>query len=106
MLEHVRPVRWLVKRVLYLFGSRSLARHIAQLEPDVVVSTYPVITVVLARLRRTGALRCPTVATITDLTGLFFWAQPAIDTHLVCYGESVPRSSGSPARGAPASCTP
>jgi UDP-N-acetylglucosamine:LPS N-acetylglucosamine transferase len=89
MLEHVWPVRWLVRRVLYLFGSRSLARHIAEHEPDVVVSTYPVITVVLARLRRTGALHCPAVATITDLTGLFFWAQPGIDTHLVCYGESV-----------------
>jgi UDP-N-acetylglucosamine:LPS N-acetylglucosamine transferase len=90
LLEHVPPVRWMVRRVLYLFGSRSLARHIAELDPDVVVSTYPVITVVLARLRRTGAVRCPTVATITDLTGLFFWAQPGIDTHLVCYGESVP----------------
>jgi processive 1,2-diacylglycerol beta-glucosyltransferase len=90
VLERVTPVRWLVKRVLYLFGSRSLARHIAEIEPDVVVSTYPVITVVLARLRATGSLHCPTVATITDLTGLFFWAQPGIDTHLVCYGESVP----------------
>ncbi len=90
VLEHVWPVRWAVRRLLYLFGSRSLARHIAEHEPDVVVSTYPVITVVLARLRRIGALRCPAVATITDLTGLFFWAQPGIDTHLVCYGESVP----------------
>jgi UDP-N-acetylglucosamine:LPS N-acetylglucosamine transferase len=90
LLEHVQPVRWLVRRVLYLFGSRQLAGHIDELDPDVVVSTYPVITVVLARLRRTGAVRCPVVATITDLTGLFFWAQPGIDTHLVCYGESVP----------------
>ena len=32
---------------------------------------------------------CPTVATITDLTGLFFWAQPGIDMHLVMYGESM-----------------
>jgi UDP-N-acetylglucosamine:LPS N-acetylglucosamine transferase len=90
LLEHVLPVRWLVRRLLYLFGSRSLARHIAEHAPDVVVSTYPVITVVLAHLRHTGVIRCPTVATITDLTGLFFWAQPGIDTHLVCYGESVP----------------
>jgi processive 1,2-diacylglycerol beta-glucosyltransferase len=89
LLEHVPPVRWLVRRLLYLFGSRPLARYIAEHEPDVVVSTYPVITVALARLRHTGALRCPAVATITDLTGLFFWAQPGIDTHLVCYGESV-----------------
>jgi len=32
---------------------------------------------------------CPTVATITDLTGLFFWAQPGIDMHMVSYGESL-----------------
>ena len=55
-----------------------------------VVSTYPAVTVVLARLRRTGEVSCPTVATITDLTGLFFWAQPGIDMHLVMYGESMP----------------
>ena len=90
VLEHITPVRWAVRRLLYVFGSRSLAHSIAEYEPDVVVSTYPVITVVLAHLRRTGAVQCPTVATITDLTGLFFWAQPGIDTHLVCYGESVP----------------
>jgi processive 1,2-diacylglycerol beta-glucosyltransferase len=90
LLEHVWPVRWLVRRLLYMFGSRPLAHRIAAHEPDVVVSTYPVITVVLARLRHTGMVQCPTVATITDLTGLFFWAQPGIDTHLVCYGESVP----------------
>jgi hypothetical protein len=35
-------------------------------------------------------VRCSTVATITDLTGLFFWAQPGIDVHLVMYGESMP----------------
>ncbi len=34
-------------------------------------------------------MHCPTVATITDLTGLFFWAQPGIDSHLVMYGESM-----------------
>jgi processive 1,2-diacylglycerol beta-glucosyltransferase len=90
MLEHVLPFRALVRRVLCALGSRPLARAIALHDPDVVVSTYPAVTVVLARLRRTGAVECPTVATITDLTGLFFWAQPGIDTHLVMYGESMP----------------
>ncbi len=47
------------------------------------------MTVVLARLRRIKKVHCPTVATITDLTGLFFWAQPGIDMHLVMYGESM-----------------
>jgi processive 1,2-diacylglycerol beta-glucosyltransferase len=90
LLERVPPVRWLTRWQLCLFGSRPLARRIAEHEPDVIVSTYPAVTVVLARLRRTGAVSCPTVATITDLTGLFFWAQGGIDTHLVMYGESMP----------------
>jgi processive 1,2-diacylglycerol beta-glucosyltransferase len=89
MLEHVLPVRLLARRLLCLLGSRPLSRAIAEHEPDVIVSTYPAVTVVLARLRRTGEVTCPTVATITDLTGLFFWAQPGIDTHLVMYGESM-----------------
>jgi processive 1,2-diacylglycerol beta-glucosyltransferase len=90
LLEHVPPVRWLTRLQLRLFGARPLARRIAEYEPDVIVSTYPAVTVVLARLRRTGVVNCPTVATITDLTGLFFWAQPGIDMHLVMYGESMP----------------
>jgi processive 1,2-diacylglycerol beta-glucosyltransferase len=89
LLESVAPVRVLARKLLCLFGSRPLARRIAEHEPDVVVSTYPAVTVVLARLRRTSVVHCPTVATITDLTGLFFWAQPGIDTHLVMYGESM-----------------
>jgi processive 1,2-diacylglycerol beta-glucosyltransferase len=89
LLEHVAPIRWAARRLLCLFGSRPLARRIAEHDPDVVVSTYPAVTVVLARLRRTHAIQCPTVATITDLTGLFFWAQPGIDMHLVMYGESM-----------------
>jgi UDP-N-acetylglucosamine:LPS N-acetylglucosamine transferase len=90
LLEHVPPVRWLTRWQLRLFGARPLARRIAEYDPDVIVSTYPAVTVVLARLRRTGVVSCPTVATITDLTGLFFWAQPGIDMHLVMYGESMP----------------
>src|SRR5207245_5011976 len=48
LLEHVAPVRWLTRRLLCLFGSRPLARRIAAHEPDVIVSPYPAVTVVLA----------------------------------------------------------
>ncbi len=89
LLEHVLPVRAIARTLLCRLGGRSLARVIAEHDPDVVVSTYPAVTVVLARLRRTGRVRCRTVATITDLTGLFFWAQRGIDMHLVMYGESL-----------------
>jgi len=89
LLERVPPVRAIARRLLCALGGRPLARAVAAHDPDVIVSTYPAVTVVLARLRRTGTVSCPTVATITDLTGLFFWAQPGIDMHLVMYGESL-----------------
>jgi processive 1,2-diacylglycerol beta-glucosyltransferase len=89
MLEHIAPVRLVARKLLCKLGARPLARTIAEHDPDVIVSTYPAVTVVLAHLRRTRQVDCATVATITDLTGLFFWAQPGIDMHLVMYGESM-----------------
>jgi UDP-N-acetylglucosamine:LPS N-acetylglucosamine transferase len=89
LLEHCVPVRLSARFWLCSLGSRPLQRRIDEFDPDVVVSTYPAVTVVLARLRRMGRIQCPTVATITDLTGLFFWAQPGIDQHLVMYEESI-----------------
>lgn len=90
LLESVAPVRWVARRLLCLLGGGPLAHRIAEHSPDVIVSTHPAVTVVLAWLRRRGMVSCPTVATITDLTGLFFWAQPGIDMHLVMYDESIP----------------
>jgi UDP-N-acetylglucosamine:LPS N-acetylglucosamine transferase len=89
LLEHVVPMRLSARFWLCQLGSRPLQRRIEEFDADVVVSTYPAVTVVLARLRRMGRIQCPTVATITDLTGLFFWAQPGIDQHLVMYEESI-----------------
>lgn len=89
LLEHVLPIRWLARKLLCACGARPLRRHINRQHPDVVVSTHPAITVVLSWLRRRGEIDCPTVATITDLTGLFFWAQAGIDMHVVMYGESI-----------------
>jgi UDP-N-acetylglucosamine:LPS N-acetylglucosamine transferase len=89
MLGHLPPMRALTKLVLCRMGAKSLRREILAREPDVVVSTYPAITVVLSHLRRRRLLDVPTVATITDMTGLFFWAQRGIDTHLVMYEQSV-----------------
>jgi UDP-N-acetylglucosamine:LPS N-acetylglucosamine transferase len=89
MLEHLAPVRFVTKQVLCRLGAKALRREILGREPDVVVSTYPAITVVLSHLRRRRLIDVPTVATITDMTGLFFWAQRGIDTHLVMYDASV-----------------
>jgi processive 1,2-diacylglycerol beta-glucosyltransferase len=89
MLGHLAPMRAVTKLVLCRLGAKSLRREILARQPDVVVSTYQAITVVLSHLRRRRLLDVPAVATITDMTGLFFWAQRGIDTHLVMYEQSV-----------------
>jgi UDP-N-acetylglucosamine:LPS N-acetylglucosamine transferase len=88
-LLNLRPVRALSASSLVRFGSRPLLREIRRHRPDVIVSTYPGTTVVLGSLRRRGRLDVPTVATITDLAGLFFWAARGIDLHLVAWRESI-----------------
>ena len=89
MLEHVGPARFVTKKLLYRLGARRLRTRIAEHAPDVIVSTYPAVTVVLGRLRQLGYVGATTVATITDMTGLFFWAQKGIDMHLVMYDASL-----------------
>ena len=89
LLANVPPIRAVTKLLLTRLGARPLRRAIQQHDPDVVVSTYPVITVVLGYMRRRRMLVVPAIATITDMTGLFFWAQRGIDTHLVMYDASV-----------------
>ena len=78
--------KWLLARV----GSRGLERVITEFDPDVVVSTWPGSTEVLAALRRSGRLRVPAVAAVTDVAALHYWAAKGIDIHLVTQLEAIP----------------
>lgn len=57
---------------------------------DVIVSTYPITTELLGRMRLRGWLTTPTVAAITDLAALKGWAHRGIDLHLAIHPESEP----------------
>lgn len=83
------PTRVVTQRALTRFGSRGLLGMIEARDPDVVVSVYPNATEVLGRLRRSGKLRVPVCAAITDLAGLRYWATPGADLHLVTHPESI-----------------
>lgn len=87
---------------LYRLGARSLERTIEAHRPAVVVSTYPVFNPVLSRLRARGRLRCPAVAVVEPLGGLYFWVQPHLDMHLLHYPESLPEVAR--LGGAPSAC--
>jgi processive 1,2-diacylglycerol beta-glucosyltransferase len=73
---------WL--RVFYglLYGWR-LRRSIARTRPDLIVSTFPLITTILHWLRRTGRLQTPVVTVIADYGTHAMWVGPATDLHLV-----------------------
>ena len=89
LFARLAPTRALGQRLLYALGGKRLLRFVLAQEPDVVVSTYPGVTEVLARLRRAGRLRVPVVAAITDLSGLRYWASRGVDLHLLTHPESV-----------------
>lgn len=86
----VGPARRAGELALYALGGSALAATVAGHAPDVVVSTYPVLNPVLARLRAAGRLQCPVVAVVGPLAGLGFWVQPGIDLHVLNYAEALP----------------
>jgi processive 1,2-diacylglycerol beta-glucosyltransferase len=80
-----RLTQWLVRKL----GSRGVLQLVERVQPDVIVSVYPITTEVLGGLRRTGRLRVPVVAAITDLAMMHYWAAPGIDLHIVTHPESI-----------------
>src|SRR5262249_12781268 len=75
-------------------GGRRLRGGVEVGGYDHVVSAYPVVSMVLARLRRTGKLRVPCCALVTDFDPHPAWVHPELDANLgvggVCTGAMHP----------------
>jgi processive 1,2-diacylglycerol beta-glucosyltransferase len=84
------PSREFSQRMMTRLGGPGLLRLIERHDPDVIVSVYPNVTEVLGRLKRAGRLRPPSIAAITDLAAMHYWASRGIDLHLVTHPESIP----------------
>jgi UDP-N-acetylglucosamine:LPS N-acetylglucosamine transferase len=82
------PTRRLTQKLVRVLGSRGMLKLIHRVQPDVIVSVYPVATEVLGGLRRQGKLQIPVVAGITDLAAMHYWAAPGVDLHLLTHPES------------------
>ncbi len=61
----------------------TLEQLLGRLRPDIVVSTYPLVTQALGQLRLERRLDAPAVAVITDYGVHRLWTAPGIDLHLV-----------------------
>jgi UDP-N-acetylglucosamine:LPS N-acetylglucosamine transferase len=84
------PLRRVGSRVIETIAGRRVRAYLDANPADVIVSTYPITTELLGRLRRAGRVRVPVVSAITDLAALNYWAHPGVDLHLVTHPESEP----------------
>jgi UDP-glucose 4-epimerase len=89
LITKFAPTRWLFQQIGNLTSARGLLRLVEKHEPDVVISTYPGVTVVLGMLREKRRLEIPVQSAITDLAGLRYWAHPGVDLHYVTHPESI-----------------
>ncbi|HET9076818.1 MAG TPA: hypothetical protein VFN68_07790 [Acidimicrobiales bacterium] len=74
-------IAWLVT----LLTRRKVMRWLREMRPHVVVSTYPLATLCLGRLRRTGRLELPAVNFITDFGVHPLWVHRGIDLNLTIH---------------------
>lgn len=82
------PLRRAGSRVVELLAAGRFEAFLRSHPADVIVSTYPLSTELLGRMRASGTLRTPVVAAITDLAALHYWAHAGVDLHLVTHPES------------------
>lgn len=76
-------LRWFYGSVVGWWAARALAPHLAAGEPDAVLSTYPLATAGLGRLRRAGALAVPVTAVLCDVAPHAFWVYGGVDRYVV-----------------------
>jgi processive 1,2-diacylglycerol beta-glucosyltransferase len=81
--------------ILARFASGRLIDRIAQGQPDVIVSAYPIVSAALAGLRRTARLPYPCATLVTDFDPHPGWIHPDLDANLVVGG---PGRTGRPIR--------
>ncbi len=84
--------RWaasVIRRLCAALWSERLLDLVERVQPDLVVSTYPLMTAVLGRLRAWQSISCPCAAVVTDYGVHRLWTAPGIDLHLVVSNDAL-----------------
>ena len=71
-----------VVRAMSMLTRRPIRRELRRTRPDAVVSTYPLASLVLGRMRKKGWLRVPVATYLCDFAVHPLWVHPGIDLHL------------------------
>jgi len=67
----------------------ALRRWVTQAQPDVIVSTYPLCSLVLGRDRLRGDLAAPVATFVTDFAVHPLWTHPGVDLHLTVHPQAA-----------------
>jgi UDP-N-acetylglucosamine:LPS N-acetylglucosamine transferase len=77
------PSTWgFIVRLDTFVAGRRLRRAIRESDADVVVSTYPLSSLVLGNMRKKGWLKVPAVTFLTDFAVHPLWVHPDIDANI------------------------
>lgn len=68
---------------LFLLGMQSMLKIIREIQPKVVVSTYPFAAGIISKLKEQGLINIPSVTIITDYTDHSYWIYPYTDQYVV-----------------------
>lgn len=88
-------VPWLcapLARFVAMLTSRRLQKWISEARPAAILSTYPLATLSLGEMRRTGRLSCPVVNYITDFGVHPLWVHPGADLNLAVHESAAERA--------------
>lgn len=77
-----KSLLWRVEKAICTSGSSDVQRWIEQVQPDVVVSTYPLASQCLGGLRAAGSLTARVLTYLTDPAAHISWLHPSVDEHL------------------------
>jgi processive 1,2-diacylglycerol beta-glucosyltransferase len=70
-------------KTFHLFGMGRLMKCLEELQPAVVVSTFPLAAYAMSLLKKKGLTGVPTVTVITDHTDHSYWVHPYTDQYIV-----------------------
>lgn len=96
-LWYKMPSTWgFIVRLDTLVAGRRLRRAITDMNADVVVSTYPLSSLVLGNMRKKRWLKVPVVTFLTDFAVHPLWVHPHVDVHLATssFAADTARSRG------------
>src|SRR5438270_11017788 len=74
---------------LNLLTRWRVRRWVRDAKADVIVSTYPMASLVLGRARQKGRLHAPVATFITDFAVHPLWTHPGIDLHMCVHPQSA-----------------